>query len=143
MIKNLCKNFLNTKNLIASKNNNLSNFSTKLAPEKERLEDWEYVQRISKEIKSNDISEALSLLIQVKIRWFRVISTIKSLISKFTTVSMIKWNKYQQLEAIMKFCTNYIVNISNQILWRNFLFHLGWTGWDVFQKHKMLIYPTL
>ena len=68
MIKNLCKNFLNTKNLIAIKNNNLSNFSTKLAPEKDRLEDWEYVQRISKEIKSNDINEALSLLIQVKIR---------------------------------------------------------------------------
>jgi hypothetical protein len=40
-------------------------FSTKIAAETKPLQDWEYVQKISTEIKNSDVNEALKYLIQV------------------------------------------------------------------------------
>jgi hypothetical protein len=40
MIKNICKSFLCKKNTLKVSTKTLSYFSTKLAPLKDRLEDW-------------------------------------------------------------------------------------------------------
>lgn len=65
MFKHLYKHFVIHQTKLTTNFKLGKYFSTKIAAETKPLQDWEYVQKISSEIKNSDINEALKYLIQV------------------------------------------------------------------------------